>query len=190
MTRIILALALLSAPALAGSSTPDKHATAAYQAAHTAGQDGASNPHEGAASAIAAGKVVYASRCAVCHGDEGNGRGPAAVALTPAPADFTDGARWQASTMGTKYWVIQNGIRGTGMAAMALSEEDAWNVLSYVQATFAGPQHDSGLVGSNEAAVLSWRPVGGRHPGDPSGSPGCQCLRPRPPRSSGSALPS
>jgi mono/diheme cytochrome c family protein len=37
----------------------------------------------------ASGKEMYASYCAVCHGTEGKGGGPAASALKASPADLT-----------------------------------------------------------------------------------------------------
>src|SRR5881628_238854 len=40
------------------------------------------------AAMIARGKEIYASRCAVCHGDSGDGKGPAGLALPFKPPDF------------------------------------------------------------------------------------------------------
>ncbi len=37
------------------------------------------------------GKRVFAQRCAVCHGPDGRGNGPAAPSLIPRPRDFTKG---------------------------------------------------------------------------------------------------
>jgi cytochrome c oxidase cbb3-type subunit 2 len=37
------------------------------------------------------GRRVYAERCAVCHGPDGRGNGPAAPSLIPRPRDFTLG---------------------------------------------------------------------------------------------------
>src|SRR5947209_20318775 len=34
---------------------------------------------------ITRGKEIYATRCAVCHGDQGDGKGPAGVALPLKP---------------------------------------------------------------------------------------------------------
>lgn len=36
------------------------------------------------------GMEAYKQQCAVCHGAEGKGNGPAAVALTPRPTDLTE----------------------------------------------------------------------------------------------------
>lgn len=38
---------------------------------------------------------VFATACAMCHGPDGSGKGPAAAALNPQPRDYRDPA-WQA----------------------------------------------------------------------------------------------
>src|SRR2546427_4420967 len=40
------------------------------------------------AAMIARGKDIYTTRCAVCHGDTGDGKGPAGVAPPLHPAHF------------------------------------------------------------------------------------------------------
>jgi hypothetical protein len=37
------------------------------------------------------GKVVYERKCMLCHGEKGDGKGPAAEELSPAPRDFVSG---------------------------------------------------------------------------------------------------
>ena len=37
------------------------------------------------------GKRVFAQRCAVCHGPDGRGNGPAAPLMFPRPRDFSSG---------------------------------------------------------------------------------------------------
>jgi mono/diheme cytochrome c family protein len=39
---------------------------------------------------------MFGSMCAMCHGSDGTGRGPASASLNPKPRDYTDAA-WQAS---------------------------------------------------------------------------------------------
>jgi len=43
------------------------------------------------AAGVPAGQRIYAQRCAVCHGPDGRGNGPAAPSLIPRPRDFTQG---------------------------------------------------------------------------------------------------
>jgi mono/diheme cytochrome c family protein len=59
----------------------------------------------------ASGQEMYTSYCAVCHGTEGKGAGPAASALKTAPADLT---RLSANN-GGKYPALKvsSAIRGT-----------------------------------------------------------------------------
>ncbi len=41
------------------------------------------------------GKNLYNDKCHICHGKRGDGKGPAAAALSPRPANFTDPKFWQ-----------------------------------------------------------------------------------------------
>src|SRR5262249_35416726 len=41
-------------------------------------------------------RALFSSQCAMCHGIEGKGDGPAATNIQPRPRDYTD-AKWQAS---------------------------------------------------------------------------------------------
>ena len=48
-------------------------------------------PGQGLANTVPLGARVYAQHCAVCHGPNGRGNGPAAPSLQPRPRDFTGG---------------------------------------------------------------------------------------------------
>ncbi len=41
------------------------------------------------------GEKLFNDKCHICPGRRGDGNGPAAVALSPRPADFTDPKFWQ-----------------------------------------------------------------------------------------------
>ena len=97
---------------------------------------------------IARGKEIYATRCAVCHGDDGDGKGPAGLALPLKPPDLRD--RSMVGEMAGNYWFwrVSEGGRvepfqsmGSAMPAWKdeLSVEDRWAVIAY-QHTFSG--HD------------------------------------------------
>lgn len=90
-----------------------------------------------------AGRAVYERRCAGCHGDKGDGQGPAAELLVPRPRDFTTGV-YKIRTTASKipsdqdlFRVITEGMPGTSMPPWAvLPERDRWNLVAYIK-TFA-----------------------------------------------------
>jgi mono/diheme cytochrome c family protein len=95
---------------------------------------------------IARGKEIHATRCAVCHGDRGDGAGPAGVALPLRPPDLR--ASKMVGEMAGNYWfwrVSEGGAvepfksMGSAMPAWKneLSVEDRWAVIAY-QHTFSG----------------------------------------------------
>jgi mono/diheme cytochrome c family protein len=66
--------------------------------------------------------ALYRARCAVCHGAEGRGDGPAAALLTPRPRDFTTGVyKFRSTPSGTLpteadvLRTITRGLPGTSM---------------------------------------------------------------------------
>ena len=65
---------------------------------------------------LLAGKRVYDTHCARCHGDTGAGDGPDAASNPRPPANFH---RIQVSFAGVQY-VIDNGVPGSGMPAWPL----------------------------------------------------------------------
>src|SRR5437879_10602445 len=69
------------------------------------------NPFSHDSSAIAAGKKLFAANCAMCHGPTGKGDGPAAAALNPKPATFSDPNVCRESD-GTLFWKMSEGQIG------------------------------------------------------------------------------
>ena len=80
-----------------------------------------------------AGRTLYNGRCWPCHGPTGRGDGPAAAALRPPPADFTDRDKVAERTAARLYAVLSRGIPGTAMAAQALSEKEKFDVIAYLR---------------------------------------------------------
>src|SRR5438105_7470747 len=100
------------------------------------------------AGMISRGKEVYTTRCAVCHGDTGDGKGPAGVALPLKPADFRDKAGVAEMRDNYWFWRVSEGgqvepFKGRGSAMPPwkgeLSVEERWAVMAY-QHTFSGHQ--------------------------------------------------
>lgn len=97
---------------------------------------------------IARGKEIYTAKCAVCHGDEGDGKGPAGLALPLKPSDLRD--RSAVAEMRDNFWfwrVSEGGLvepfksMGSAMPPHKdeLSIEERWAVIAY-QHTFSGHQ--------------------------------------------------
>ena len=100
----------------------------------------AAGPAAAQAGDARAGNAVYALRCAGCHGEKGDGQGPAAELLRPAPRDFTTGVykiRSTASKTPTDqdlFDVITHGMPGTSMPPWSvLPDRDRWNLVAYLK---------------------------------------------------------
>lgn len=125
------------------------------------------------------GKAIYASRCAVCHGDEGDGKGPAATALPVKPPDFRDAGMIDKMQGNYWFWRVSEGgsvepFRSQGSAMPpwkgVLSEEERWAVIAY-EHTFSGhhgphvvSEHPQMVVGEDmhqEMQMPSGGPSGG-----------------------------
>jgi cbb3-type cytochrome oxidase cytochrome c subunit/mono/diheme cytochrome c family protein len=107
------------------------------------------------------GKQVFLERCVGCHGPAGDGKGPAATFMAPAPADFTDkdDACCGGDTgPGDFYYRILRGWAGTGMENFGdrLSVDDIWRVVLFVKTI---PNHtlDKGVVPEPEDYIV-WQP--------------------------------
>lgn len=82
---------------------------------------------------LARGATLYATQCAVCHGAQGWGNGPAGTGLEPPPSDFHDARRMASRSVYGLYNTITLGVDGTGMASYRrLSEDERWALAFYV----------------------------------------------------------
>ena len=98
------------------------------------------------------GSRVYAQRCAVCHGPDGRGNGPAAPSLIPRPRDFTLGFfKYKSTPPGEPpadadlERVVADGLQASAMPSFKdlLSEDDMRAVVARIKAfspVFLGPQ--------------------------------------------------
>ena len=78
------------------------------------------------------GARLYVQNCASCHGLSGNGQGPDARGLDPAPIDFTDTERARQRSLFGLYQVIGQGLDGTAMQSFSdLPAQDRWDLAAY-----------------------------------------------------------
>lgn len=119
---------------------PVARATPAAQPKHSGGQaDAGSGDDFQLGGDAPAGKTVFTSNCAVCHGMHGKGDGPAAAGIKPAPPDFTDKKWAQGITDKQIYEVIRGGGAAVGRSAHMpawkgrLSDSQIRDVAAYIR---------------------------------------------------------
>jgi len=95
---------------------------------------------------LRAGKALYASYCAGCHGANGDGRGPAADMLIVKPRDFTSGLyKFRSTPNGTLptdadlMRTITHGVNRTSMPEWSLlPERERLALVQYVKSFYPG----------------------------------------------------
>jgi mono/diheme cytochrome c family protein len=87
------------------------------------------------ATSLAAGKKLYASNCASCHGDSAKGDGKAGSTLNPKPANLADETWAHGSSDGEIFTVIRDGVKDTGMKAFGsrMTVHQMWDVVNYLR---------------------------------------------------------
>lgn len=80
------------------------------------------------------GKAAYQKFCQSCHGERGDGKGPAAQGMDPAPADFLDLKHSGIYGPGEKFWIIGNGIQEAGMPGFTgqIDPRGRWDLVNYI----------------------------------------------------------
>ncbi|WP_374077050.1 cytochrome c [Bdellovibrio bacteriovorus] len=80
------------------------------------------------------GAKVFKTNCAMCHGDTGKGDGAAGAALNPKPRNLVEGKWTQGDGAIAHFKVLQNGIKGSSMAAYShFKPADRWALVWYIE---------------------------------------------------------
>ncbi len=122
------------------------------------------------AELVAKGKTLFAVNCSSCHGIEGLGNGPAAVALNPKPRNFHEGYWRYGGGVARIVQTVSTGSPGTAMAAFtSIPLEDRFALAHFVRTFSPKPEAD-------KPEDLAWLgpiegPGGGTGPGGGPGGP-------------------
>ena len=99
------------------------------------------NPVAATPDALAAGKFLYDTDCAACHGSSGHGDGPAAHVLRVQPPDLIAGTS-AARPDGYIFGAIRNGVGNSPALGDAMSPHEAWEVVLYLRALQGAPERE------------------------------------------------
>src|SRR5213082_4081560 len=82
-------------------------------------------------------RLHFADHCAICHGNNGSGDTPIGNGLYPKPPDLRK-PQTQNLTDGELFWIIENGVRFTGMPAFSNSGGhggmlDSWKLVHFIR---------------------------------------------------------
>lgn len=90
------------------------------------------------------GQKVYQTNCAMCHGAEGKGDGAAGAALNPKPRNLVEGKWTQGEGAIAHFKVLQNGIKGTSMAAYShFKAADRWALVLFIESITQNKSKDT-----------------------------------------------
>jgi mono/diheme cytochrome c family protein len=94
------------------------------------------NPVKYSGEIVAAGRAHFADHCAVCHANNGSGDTPMGRGMWPKAPDLRLAATQDLSD-GDLFWIIENGIRFTGMPGWGTGtkdgEEASWHLVHFIR---------------------------------------------------------
>jgi mono/diheme cytochrome c family protein len=93
------------------------------------------NPVQASQDNLREARLHFADHCAICHGNQGTGDTLIGKGLYPKPPDLR-AAETQKLSDGELFWIIENGVRFTGMPAFGGShgsQEDSWKLVRLIR---------------------------------------------------------
>jgi mono/diheme cytochrome c family protein len=110
---------------------------------------------------LARGEVLFKQNCTSCHGESGQGNGPAAGTLNPKPRNFTQPADWKRGFHVTDiFTTISTGVKGTGMAAFDFIMPADRMALAHLVRSLGGFDHGAEDAKALEALANQFRSKG------------------------------
>jgi mono/diheme cytochrome c family protein len=91
------------------------------------------NPLPDTDEVVSQGREVFLGSCAQCHGADGRGDSDLGRSMAPPAMDLTSShvQHWSDAEL---FWIVQNGVRLTGMPAWrsSISENDTWKLARFI----------------------------------------------------------
>jgi mono/diheme cytochrome c family protein len=127
----LLLLFVLTGPAQQ-NSTPAARKSSNYDTVPAA-EANKPNPVKATAESLARGKKQYGYDCAMCHGEDGAGKGDVATSMNLKMQDFTDPATLKSRTDGELFYIIKNGKGDMPPEGDRVKAEQIWDMVNYLR---------------------------------------------------------
>jgi mono/diheme cytochrome c family protein len=114
------------------------------------------SPQRDPSQSVMIGQMQFRARCAACHGLDGRTPSEIGSAMYPRASDLGS-ADVQAWSDAELFWIIQNGIRMTGMPGFGknLSDGEIWPLVDYIRSVRANSQRQQGNTSSGASSTES-----------------------------------
>jgi mono/diheme cytochrome c family protein len=134
----IATAALILHDGMSASATPTKAeeflARNARRLAMPANARATVNPLQPTPQNLRQARLHFADHCAVCHGNDGRGQTMLGRGMYPKPPELGL-ANTQKLSDGELFWIIEHGVRFTGMPAFAShgDADDSWKLVLFIR---------------------------------------------------------
>jgi len=139
-------------PSCSANKQPSKEETSLANAAKDVviplEAGGKKNPLPETEEILSQGQEVFAGSCAFCHGSDGRGGTSIGRSMDPPAADLNS-PHVQHWSDGELFWIVQNGVRHTGMPSWrsTISDDDTWKLARFI--------HSLPHIGSGSAVTAA-----------------------------------
>jgi mono/diheme cytochrome c family protein len=133
-------LLLMSSPAIPQQATPAPAAPAAgsVQSKVPADYVAKVNPVKATPESQARAKKMYGWDCAMCHGDNGDGKGDVATEQKLSLRDYRDANSLKTLSDGEIYYIIEKGMGQMPSEGDRAKPDEIWNLVIYLRRMASG----------------------------------------------------
>ncbi len=121
-------------PAPSPNATPTAATVVPHPAEISAEDKARKNPVPFNEVYVARGKKIYATQCAFCHGERGDGKGEVAYDMKLSLPNFTKPQLLDKRTDGELFTIIGNGADPMPPQTGRLTDAQRWNLVNYLRA--------------------------------------------------------
>ena len=98
------------------------------------------NPVKSSPESLTRAKKWWGLDCAMCHGNNGDGKGDLATDMKLKIADFTDPSTLKDHTDGEIFYIIKNGHQDMPAEGPRIKVEENWDLVNYVRSLSKGKE--------------------------------------------------